>query len=88
MEEKYNIINEGHETPQQNASTNSGSITNEDTSLDDIESKIKTLESEINNHFENDNSHLKGYMAEDWARGTFYIDAAIKQIGEPDEKPI
>lgn len=79
MEEKYNIINERHETPQQNASTNSGSITNEDTSLDDIESKIKTLESEINNHFENANSHLKGYVAEDWARRTFNIDTAINK---------
>lgn len=83
MEEKHNIINEGHETPQQNASTY-----NEDMSIGNIESEIKTLESEINNHFKNANPQLKGYVAEDWARGTFYIDAAIKQIGEPDEKPI
>ena len=69
MEEKHNI-NKGHETPQQHASTNSGG---------DIESEIKTLESEINNHFENANSQLKGYVAEDWARRTFNIDTAINK---------
>ncbi len=74
MEEKHNI-NKGHETPQQHASTNSGSIP----SLGDIESEIKTLESEINNHFENANSQLKGYVAEDWARRTFNIDTAINK---------
>lgn len=82
MEEKNSISED-----IKNTSTNSGSIINEDTSICNIESEIKTLESEINSRRGNANPQLKGYMAEDWARGIFNIAAAIKQIGGPDEEP-
>jgi hypothetical protein len=86
MEEKHNIY-ERHETPQQNVPTYSEDVISEDNSIGGIESEIKTLESEINSRLGNANPQLKGYMAEDWARGIFNIAAAIKQIGGPDEEP-
>ena len=78
-------LNEGYDYFQQNASSFGGSVINEKTSvsyLGNIESEIKTLESEINSRWGNANPQLKGYVAEDWARGTFNIDAASKRTGE------
>lgn len=78
-------LNEGYDYFQQNASSFCGSVINEKTSvnyLGNIESEIRTLESEINSRLGNANPQLKGYVTEDWARGTFNIDAASKRTGE------
>ena len=84
MSEKSSF-KDGYEYFQENVSTFTGSLVNEKTNieyLNDIENEIRTLKDEINNRLGNMNPQLKGYVAEDWARGTFNIDAASKRTGE------
>lgn len=80
-----NSFKDGFNYFERYVSTFGGSIVNESTSIEylaDIESEIRTLETEINNRLGNANPQLKGYVAEDWVRGTFNIDAASKRTGE------
>ena len=84
MSEKSSF-KDGYEYFQENVSTFIGSLVNEKTNieyLNDIENEIRTLKDEINNRLGNMNPQLKGYVAEDWARATFNIDAASKRTGE------